>query len=78
MGLIRDIDTSQERRTIVGGVVRVLRDFGRTVIADGAETAAELAAIRALGITLVQGFYLGRPSRIELQRRPDNIASAAR
>jgi EAL domain-containing protein (putative c-di-GMP-specific phosphodiesterase class I) len=42
-----------------------LRHFARTtgcrLIAEGIETDAELATLRALGIELGQGYKLGRP-----------------
>lgn len=77
MALIRGIDSSPERQTIVGGLVSILNSLGRRVIAEGVETGAELATVRALGIERVQGFYLGRPSRTELQREPYGMAAAA-
>ena len=77
IGLIRGIDSSPERRTIVASVVGMLRALGRNVAAEGIETAAELATITALGVEMVQGFYLGRPSLTELQREPYGVARAA-
>lgn len=77
IGLIRGIDTSRERQTIVLGLARMLHSLGRRVVAEGVETAAELATIRALDIEMVQGFYLGRPSLTELQHEPYGMAEAA-
>jgi EAL domain-containing protein (putative c-di-GMP-specific phosphodiesterase class I) len=37
------------------------RDTGCRVIAEGVETAGELAALRTIGIELAQGYLLGRP-----------------
>lgn len=70
MGLVRNIDSHPERRMIVAGIVGILGGLGRTVVAEGVETAAELESIRELGVGLVQGFHLGRPSLDELQREP--------
>jgi EAL domain-containing protein (putative c-di-GMP-specific phosphodiesterase class I) len=77
IALIRGIDTSYDRQTIVAGLAAIIGELGRTVIAEGIETGAELAVVRALGIPLVQGFYLGRPSLTELQREPYGLAQAA-
>lgn len=74
MGLIRGIDASRERQTIVAGLLAILNSLGRRVVAEGIETSAELATVRELGIEMVQGFYLGRPSRTELQREPYRVA----
>lgn len=70
MGLIRGIDQDTERRMIVARIVQMLRDLGREVVAEGIETPHELATVRALGISKVQGFLLGHPSLTELQARP--------
>lgn len=70
IGLIRGIDRSPSRRLIVEATVGLLRDLGREVVAEGIETAGELAAVRKLGVSLVQGFYLGRPSLSRLQHTP--------
>ena len=77
IGLTRGIDSSHERQTIVYGITAMLHALGRRVVAEGIETAAELAAVRSLGIEMVQGFYLGRPSLTELQREPYGMAVAA-
>ena len=77
MALIRGIDSSDERRRIVTGVVRILLDLGRQVVAEGIETAGELAAMRSIGVDLVQGFYLGTPSRTALQCHSDRLVHAA-
>jgi len=37
------------------------RQTGGHLVAEGVETAAELETLVALGVELVQGFYLGRP-----------------
>lgn len=66
MDLIRDLDTSLPRRLIVGGVVRIARSLGITVIAEGVETEGEYTAIRALGIRYIQGYLLARPGFREL------------
>ena len=52
--------------------LRVLCDSqGATVVAEGIEAETELAAVRASGIELGQGFLLGRPSpsRVQPARR---------
>lgn len=61
MDLIRGIDASIPRRLIVEGMVRIATSLGVTVIAEGVETAAEYAVLRALGIRYLQGYLLARP-----------------
>ena len=61
MDLIRGIDASLPRRMIVDAVVRMARALDILIIAEGIETAAEVAALAELGIRFVQGFYFARP-----------------
>ena len=77
MDLIHDIDSSPVRAKIVAGIVGVLENLGRRIVAEGVETAAELYSVKALGIRKVQGFLLGRPSMTELQAQPYVHALAA-
>jgi EAL domain-containing protein (putative c-di-GMP-specific phosphodiesterase class I) len=67
MELVRDIDSSLPRRVIVDGIVKMCRELGITLIAEGIETDEELSALRALGIRYMQGFRLARPA---LERLP--------
>lgn len=49
------------RRAVLASVARLARPFGARVVAEGVEQAKDLAALRRLGITLVQGYLLARP-----------------
>ena len=62
MELIRGIESSEPRRQIVRAMVRLCAEMGRQVIAEGIETHGELAALRAMGVHLVQGYLLARPT----------------
>ncbi|WP_327196564.1 EAL domain-containing protein [Sphingomonas sp. Leaf242] len=62
MALIRGIDRSASRRTIVASVVRMAEDLGIRCIAEGIETAAELQTLREIGVRLCQGYLLSRPT----------------
>jgi diguanylate cyclase (GGDEF)-like protein/PAS domain S-box-containing protein len=50
-----------EDTAIVEAVIGLARTLGLQVVAEGVETAGQLAALRRLGCTRVQGFHLGRP-----------------
>ena len=76
MELVRGIDTSLPRRVIVDGVARMCRSLGITLIAEGVETEAELAALGGLGIRYVQGYLLARPA-FEALPRVDRRAARA-
>ena len=62
MALIRNIDTRRANQAIVKGIIQVCNDLGSVVIAEGVETYEELTALQSLGIELIQGFYLAKPS----------------
>lgn len=74
MALIRGIDGSAARRTIVAGVVQIADALDVRCIAEGVETAAELEILRTIGIELFQGYLLARPVREAL---PQPAFSAA-
>ncbi|HEU4667311.1 MAG TPA: EAL domain-containing protein, partial [Arthrobacter sp.] len=43
-------------------MVGFAREIGASLIAEGIETEAELAAVRELGMNAAQGYLLGRPT----------------
>ena len=61
LSLTRDIDSDPVRRALAASLVAFAREIGATMVAEGIETRAELEAVRALGVTHAQGFYLARP-----------------
>jgi EAL domain-containing protein (putative c-di-GMP-specific phosphodiesterase class I) len=50
---------------IVRAVLNLARSLGRSVIAEGIETAEQLAILRRLGVPQGQGYLLSRPLRAE-------------
>ena len=62
MGLIRNLDTDCNRRTIVGNLVRMCEDMHIQVIAEGVETTGERDALRDAGIHLMQSYWFARPA----------------
>jgi EAL domain-containing protein (putative c-di-GMP-specific phosphodiesterase class I) len=59
--LIRDIQNDPGRRALAAALGAFARETASHLIAEGVETEAELAMLRALGVDLVQGYLLGRP-----------------
>ena len=59
--LISGLDTDPVRRSLAASLTRFAEESGATIVAEGVETGAELAALEVLGIWHAQGFYLGRP-----------------
>jgi len=48
-------------REMMQAIVTLGHTLGLRVVAEGVETAAQLAQVRALGCDLVQGYYVARP-----------------
>ncbi|MFL5583092.1 MAG: EAL domain-containing protein, partial [Gemmatimonadaceae bacterium] len=63
MSLINCIDTNFIKQNLVETMVKFANDSGAKVIAEGVERAEEFETVKALGVHLVQGFYLPRPQR---------------
>jgi EAL domain-containing protein (putative c-di-GMP-specific phosphodiesterase class I) len=63
--LIRDLHESEAKRKIVGSMVDLCHEMGKSVIAEGVERRAESDALCALGCDLLQGFLFGAPGRLE-------------
>ena len=61
MSLLRGLDTDTRRHAIVNGIVGICHALSIRVVAEGIETMAELAALRALGVTLFQGYLFAKP-----------------
>jgi EAL domain-containing protein (putative c-di-GMP-specific phosphodiesterase class I)/CheY-like chemotaxis protein len=61
MTLTRGIDSDGDRRALASSLLTFAREVSATVIAEGIETPAELDALRGLGATLGQGYFLARP-----------------
>ena len=62
MALVRGIDTDPARRALTTALVLFAAEIDSMIVAEGIETADELATMRALGVQCAQGYLLGRPS----------------
>jgi diguanylate cyclase (GGDEF)-like protein/PAS domain S-box-containing protein len=50
-----------EKRKLLGGIIALSRGLGMSVVAEGAERAAEVDVLRELGCDVVQGYVYSRP-----------------
>ncbi|NUS97611.1 MAG: EAL domain-containing protein, partial [Gemmatimonadaceae bacterium] len=62
ISLINAIDTNFIKQNLVESMVRFANEHGAQVIAEGVERAEEFETVKQLGVHLVQGFFLHRPS----------------
>ena len=62
MELVRSIDNDRRKQAIVRAVVGMCAELDTLLIAEGIETAAEAAALRALGVSYHQGYWYARPA----------------
>jgi EAL domain-containing protein (putative c-di-GMP-specific phosphodiesterase class I) len=60
--LVRNVDANRARQAIVKGIVSLCQMLGITVIAEGIETAAEMRALRDLGVSIMQGYLFSKPA----------------
>jgi PAS domain S-box-containing protein len=60
--LIAGIDDDLGQHALGGAMVEFARRIGASLVAEGIETQAELAAVASIGMTAGQGYLLGRPS----------------
>ncbi len=58
---VAGVDTDPERRAAVAEVVAFAARLGTRVVGEGVETPGEARALRALGITLMQGYLFAPP-----------------
>jgi EAL domain-containing protein (putative c-di-GMP-specific phosphodiesterase class I) len=73
MELTRNIDSQPVRQAIVSGIVATCRALGLGIIAEGVETKAEYAFLRAIGITLFQGYLFAKPGFQSLPVLSDEV-----
>jgi diguanylate cyclase (GGDEF)-like protein/PAS domain S-box-containing protein len=58
---VQDLEVDVVDTAIVAAVMELAHAVGMTVIAEGVETAGQLARLSAMGCTMVQGYYLAHP-----------------
>jgi diguanylate cyclase (GGDEF)-like protein len=58
---IRDVTTDPDDATITLAIINLAHSLGLKVVAEGVETAEQLAFLQAHGCDEIQGFYFARP-----------------
>ena len=62
---IRNLSTDANDAAIVRAIVTLGKSLGLEIVAEGVETAEQLARLRAEGCDEVQGYYFGKPMPAE-------------
>jgi EAL domain-containing protein (putative c-di-GMP-specific phosphodiesterase class I) len=65
---IQDID-QLEGNSLVRGIIALAHSLQLTVVAEGVETEAQLAALHSMGCDRNQGFHLHRPMAADAMMR---------
>jgi EAL domain-containing protein (putative c-di-GMP-specific phosphodiesterase class I) len=58
---ISKIDTDRETSEIVRIIIMLAHNLGLKVVAEGAETAAQVSLLKELQCELAQGYFFARP-----------------
>ena len=58
---VAEVETSERARRLLEGVIALGRGLGMTIVAEGAETAEQLAILDDFRCDIVQGFVFARP-----------------
>ncbi len=80
LDLVQGIHTDPARRALAAGLLVFAQEIGAYLVAEGIETADELAALREVGVTHGQGYHLGRPAPLPMPatvRTAGNLAAVA-
>ncbi|MFK7816371.1 MAG: EAL domain-containing protein, partial [Gammaproteobacteria bacterium] len=76
---VRDIETNNEDRLIVKGIIALAKSLNLEVLAEGVETGEQQKLLEEEGCDYIQGYYIGKPMKAEgferefLQRNKSNI-----
>jgi len=61
MELVRGLESSPTRCTLIAGMLALCNQLGIAVIAEGVETAAEAKKLQELDCELLQGYFFAKP-----------------
>jgi EAL domain-containing protein (putative c-di-GMP-specific phosphodiesterase class I) len=78
--LIQGLNSDPAKRALVSSMVALVRELGSSLVAEGVETAEELAALRELEVRYAQGYLLARPDhqfRASIAPLPEPAPAAA-
>lgn len=71
--LITNVNEDNKKKHFVRGIVEFAHTNGFYALAEGVETEAELKTVIEIGVDLIQGFYLARPSFEIIDEIPEEL-----
>ncbi|RYG95556.1 MAG: EAL domain-containing protein, partial [Alphaproteobacteria bacterium] len=57
-------ETDRHSLAVLEGITHIARKLGIAILAEGVETASQLALLREIGCDAIQGYLIGRPERM--------------
>ncbi len=73
---VQDVHRDSFKMQFVRAIQQISETTGTKLIAEGIEAEAELIALRDLGISYAQGFFLGRPVAVPPPQVSDEVRAA--
>lgn len=73
--LISNVHDDPKKQHFVKNIIEFAHDNGFYALAEGVETADEMAAVIHMGVDLIQGFYTAKPSFEILKEIPESICN---
>jgi len=62
---INDVDVQERARALVAVLINMAKVLEVKVVAEGVETAGQLAVLEALGCDFIQGYYFSKPLKLD-------------
>ena len=62
---VNDVDVQERARALVAVLINMAKVLDVQVVAEGVETAGQLAVLQELGCDFIQGYYFSKPLKLE-------------
>ena len=66
--IIQNIDSDTLKQSTYRALYTLAKENDISVLAEGVETAEELAMIESIGVDYIQGYYFGKPQAEPLRK----------